>query len=369
MTIWLTRFDTSGDGIRLAVKDCIDVAGTPTTVACPAVADRAVPAERDAAVVASARAQGARVVGKTNLTELCWAADGVNPWTGTPENPLDPRRVPGGSSSGSAVAVVLGEADVAYGTDTGGSVRIPAACCGLTGLKTTVGRIPTDGVYPLSDTLDTVGPLARDVAGVEAGMRLLEPGFTADDSPVTGTLGRLRPEVLPEIDDAVDAALRAAGIVAEDAQLRDWKGVIQAGGDFIMAEGSRVNAALAAYPDRMSERMLRRIELGERIDDGRLDKAYLVKRDFQAELDALFARYPALVLPTMTVPPPLLGEEGGVPMTALTLPFNLAGVPALALPVPAPRLPTGRSSLQLVGPHGGEERLIALARRIEAALS
>ena len=90
---------------------------------------------------------------------------GVNPWYGTPVNPLDPALVPGGSSSGSAVAVATGEADVAYGSDTGGSVRIPAACCGIAGLKTTWGRIPLDGVWPLSPSFDTVGPMARDVAG------------------------------------------------------------------------------------------------------------------------------------------------------------------------------------------------------------
>src|SRR6185437_7940815 len=126
---WIVRLDVPGDGPRLAVKDCIDVEGLPTTAGCPAVAD--------APVVAAARRAGARIVGKTNLTELCWSASGVNAWSGTPVHPLDPGRLPGGSSSGSAVAVAAGEADVALGTDTGGSVRIPAACCGIAGLKTT----------------------------------------------------------------------------------------------------------------------------------------------------------------------------------------------------------------------------------------
>ncbi|MBO0828434.1 MAG: amidase, partial [Streptosporangiales bacterium] len=209
---WVLRLDADGDGPRLAVKDCIDVRGTPTTVGCPAIADDAVPAEVDAPVVESARRAGARVVGKTGLVELCRHADGVNPWYGTPRNPLDPERIPGGSSSGSAVAVARDEADVAYGTDTGGSVRVPAACCGVAGLKTTAGRIPTHGVFEFSRTLDTVGPLARDVAGLVLGMRLLEPGFTEDpgyDAPLT--VARLRfPGVEPEIDAAVDAALDAA---------------------------------------------------------------------------------------------------------------------------------------------------------------
>src|SRR5580692_3706431 len=119
---WILRLDQAGPkapGPRLAVKDCIDVAGLPTTVGCPVIADRARPATRDAAVVAAARRSGAQITGKTNLSELCWSAVGTNSWSGTPVNPADPRRVPGGSSSGSAVAVATGEADVGLGTDTG----------------------------------------------------------------------------------------------------------------------------------------------------------------------------------------------------------------------------------------------------------
>src|SRR5438128_560661 len=127
--------------------------------------------------MAGARAADARIVGKANLHELAFGATGVNVWFGTPENPLDASLIPGGSSSGSAVAVATGEADVAYGSDTGGSVRIPSACCGTTGLKTTWGRVPLDGVWPLAPSLDTVGPMARDIAGLVLAMQLLEPGF------------------------------------------------------------------------------------------------------------------------------------------------------------------------------------------------
>src|SRR5579862_334937 len=169
---WIVRLEADGGGPRLAVKDCIDVEGLPTTVGCPVIAERARPAGQDASVVAAARRSGAQIVGKTNLAELCWSAVGTNAWSGTPVNPADPRRVPGGSSSGSAVAVATGEADVALGTDTGGSVRIPAACCGVAGLKTTWGRVPLDGVYPLASSMDTVGTLGPDVASVELGMRL-----------------------------------------------------------------------------------------------------------------------------------------------------------------------------------------------------
>ena len=173
MSTFITRFATSGPGVRLAVKDLIDMEGVPTTAGCRAVANEAVPAAADATCLAGARAAGARIVGRTNLHELALGVTGVNPWYGTPAASLTVWF--GGSSSGSAVAVATGEADVAYGSDTGGSVRIPAACCGTTGLKTT-WRFPSQGVWPLSPSFDT-GPMARDVAGLVVGMELLEPGF------------------------------------------------------------------------------------------------------------------------------------------------------------------------------------------------
>src|SRR5262245_57435460 len=217
---WIVRLDAPGDGPRLAVKDCIDVEGLPTTAGCQVVAEQARPAAADAPVVTAARRAGARIVGKTNLTELCWSASGVNPWSGTPANPLDPRRLPGGSSSGSAVAVATGEADIALGTDTGGSVRIPAACCGIVGLKTTWGRVPLDGVWPLAGSLDTVGPLARDVTGVAAGMALLEPGWSMAARPAR-VVGRVRLSgVDPATEAAVDAALAASGLTVRSVVLQ-----------------------------------------------------------------------------------------------------------------------------------------------------
>src|ERR1700753_663102 len=211
MGTWVVRIpwdaDGSAAGPRLAVKDCIDVAGLPTTAGCPVVAEMAERAETDAAVVASARMSGARIVGKTGLTELCWSASGVNHWAGTPVNPLDPRRVPGGSSSGSAVAVATGEADVAFGTDTGGSVRIPAACCGVAGLRTAHGRGSVKGVYPLAPSLDTVGPMGADVAAVELGMRLIEPAFRVPDAPGPLVAGRIITPGADAADPVIEAAV------------------------------------------------------------------------------------------------------------------------------------------------------------------
>src|SRR5436190_1706527 len=141
MSTFITKLDTAGDGVRLAVKDLVDVEGVPTTAGCRAVERTAAPAAADAPCLAGARAAGARIVGKANLHELAVLPIGTNPWFGTPVNPLDPELIPGGSSSGSAVAVATDEADVAIGSDTGGSVRVPSTCCGVRGRRPRVGPL------------------------------------------------------------------------------------------------------------------------------------------------------------------------------------------------------------------------------------
>ena len=371
MTTWLVRLDPPGDGPRLAVKDCIDVAGLPTTVGCAVIARRAEPAAADAPVVATARQAGARITGKTNLTELCWSADGVNDWSGTPQNPVDSRLVPGGSSSGSAVAVATGEADVGYGTDTGGSVRIPAACCGIAGLKTTWGRIPAAGVYPLAPSLDTVGPLGADVAAVELGMRLLEPGFAAAGYDGPMTIGRLRPlrpaaAISPAIDAAIDTALAAAGFGTEDVPGVDFGSALAAVAVLIDREGYLSNAYLGADTGELTERNRRNMATGARLGEPELAAARAGQESLRAQLTGWLHRFPLLALPTLATPPPLLGERRTW-LTALTAPINLAGLPALALPVPVRA--DYPASLQLVGPAGGEELLIAAGRIVEAAVT
>src|SRR5205085_523374 len=142
-------------------------------------------------------------VGKVNLHELAVLPLGTNPWFGTPVNPLDGALIPGGSSSGSAVAVADGEADVALGSDTGGSIRVPSACCGTAGLKTTHGRVPLDGVWPLAPSLDTIGPMAAAIGGLVLGMQLLEPGFVPAGASAR-TIGRLPTAGDPKLEGAVD---------------------------------------------------------------------------------------------------------------------------------------------------------------------
>ncbi len=369
MATFITRLDpAAGDGPRLAVKDLIDVEGVPTTAGCAAVADEAKPAEADAACLAGARAAGARIVGKANLYELAFGTSGVNHWYGTPENPLDPTLVPGGSSSGSAVAVATDEADVAYGSDTGGSVRIPSACCGTVGLKTTHGRVSLDRVWPLALSLDTVGPMARDVAGVLLGMQLLEPGFVPASAPAT-VVGRIRtaPDtaVDPAIDAAIDAALKAAGFDVLDVPLPGLQEANDANITILVAEAWQNDGRLLDRRARLSDEVAVRIQAGSAVTGEALERAAEVRTSWQRSLDEAFSRVQILALPTLAEFPPPVAEPNG-PGTRFTAPFNLAGVPALSLPVPSRHaLP---ASLQLVGPHDAEDLLVATAAVVEAAV-
>jgi amidase len=371
MTTWIHRFDqpapTRAGRIRVAVKDAIDVAGVITTAGCVAVRDRAVPAPADAACLAGFRAAGADLVGKTTLTELCVSPVGLNSEFGTPINPVVPHRIPGGSSSGSAVAVAGGEADIGLGTDTGGSVRIPAACCAIVGLKTTWGRIPATGVWPLARSLDTVGPLARTVGGLAAGMRLLAPGWTPVRQPARH-VGRLRiTGVDPVVEDLIDAALDAAGLTVRTVRLPGWDETNDAFAAIILGELWQAHHALLGV-DGVGSAVADDLRAGRAVSKERMGLAMATRTRWQAEVAAALAGVDVLALPTLVASPPPLSDFAGFPLTHLTRPFNLAGVPALAMPVPSPGHPVP-ASLQLVGPMNGEELLCATALAIESALS
>jgi amidase len=363
MSTWLEQWESGGDGPRLAVKDCIDVAGSVTSVGCEAIAARAVKASKDAEVVVKAKMNGARLVGKTNLTELCWSAVGTNTHFGTPVNPLAPGRVPGGSSSGSAVAIANGEADVAFGTDTGGSVRVPAACCGVTGLKTTWGRIPTTGVYPLAPSLDTVGWLGADIGAIETGMRLIEPGFTARD--VSPRAGRLRtPGVAPEVDAAIDQALARTEISLTEASTPGFEAAYEAAGVIIDSEGYRSNEWLLADAGRLEPHNQANMRNGAKFTPDEIKRAQRVKDNLRRAFDELLKEHRFLITPVLSGPPPVLGQRGGIRLTLLTAPVNLAGLPALALPLHGQGYPM---ALQVIGPAGSEEELLGFGAIAERA--
>jgi amidase len=364
VSTFITRLDAPGDGPRLAIKDNIDVLGVPTTAGSRAIADLAKEADQDAPLLAGARASGARVVGKTNLTELARSATGINDWFGTPTNPADATRLPGGSSSGSAVAVGAGEADVAFGSDTAGSIRIPSACCGTAGLKTTHGRVSLDGVVLLAPSLDVVGPMARDVDGVRLGMELLEPGFIPAASSAR-TIGRLRrPGVDPAIDEACDRVLRASELDVVDVSLPGWDDASAAALLLLLAEGWVLHQHLVGDPG-VQPRVSEQIALGAYCTPEQVAHAHRSADEWRAELARMFDQVELIAVPTLTERPPLLEDrDADHRLVAHMAPVNLAGVPALALPVPADGWVT---SLQVIGPHRAEELLVTTGLLLERA--
>lgn len=357
--------DPDRGGPRVAVKDCIDLAGTVTTAGSPAFAASATPATADAACLQGIRTAGLAVVGKTNLHELCFGSTGVNPWFGTPPNPFDESLIPGGSSSGSAVAVAVGAADWALGTDSAGSVRTPAACCGVVGYRPTFGLVPLSGVVALSPSLDTVGVLARTVAEVDTVMNLISK-LPIAASPER-RIGRLRGfPVHPDIDVAIDLALAAAGLTTVDVP---WPGVemlIDMTTTVLFGEASIQHGhLLREQPEALGAEVAARLRRAASVTSTALSRAHgsmlLVKR----RAAAMFQSVDAFALAAYPTTPPRIADRNPAPVTVAML-AAAAGLPAIAMPVPGPGpIP---ASLQLVGPRGGDRELLALAREVESAV-
>jgi len=361
--VFVERLHLGGNGLRVAVKDSIDIAGLATRMGSACLAD-APPAPQHAAVVQALLAAGCHIMGKTNLHELAYGVTGINGWSGTPTNPRAPGRVPGGSSSGSAVAVAAGFADFSLGNDTGGSIRIPAACCGICGLKPSFGRVSRSGVHPFASTLDCVGPLAREVRMIERAMTMIDPTFRVQAVPSRATVGWLEVEANPVVSDAVRAALALAEVGVQSIRLPSFAQAFTAGLTII---GAEIWTAFGHLADcaRLGADVRARLLASRRITAAELAVAEAVRTGFRAEVDAALAHVDALALPTLPDVPLSLGAaldaHAALSSSALVRPFNLSGHPAITLPLTAAGLPAG---LQLVGRAGEDAALCALARAV-----
>lgn len=356
------------DGLRLAVKDCIDIEGVITTAGSASVAAVAEPASTDAACLAGFRAGGARLVGKTNLHELCFGSSGVNPHYGTPTNPIDARRVPGGSSSGSAVAVATAAADVALGTDTTGSLRTPAACCGVAGLKPTFGVVPVEGVRPLAPSLDTVGVLAATVADLAAGATLLDARLTNGELVPSPTIGRYRlANTDTSIDAAIDSALLAAGFIVDPVDLPGWDVAHEAATTVLFGEALMVNDALwRDHADGLGDDLVERFTFAQSVGPEELAEARAHRDPWRSELAGILDAVGVLALPTMAHYPARIGSHAVAPNAAAPA-ISLSGHPVVVVPVPSGGL--FPASIQLVAADHQEARLLATAAAIEAAVA
>lgn len=377
MSAFLQRLDlashAAADAPTIAIKDSIDVAGYPTTAASRALAD-APPAPRHAQVVQRLLDAGWRITGKANMHELAFGMTGINDFTGTPLNPQDHARIPGGSSSGSASAVGLRLVDAALGTDTGGSVRCPAACCGVIGLKPTFGRVSREGVAPHQTSLDCVGPFARDMNTVIDVMLAIDPSFHGGRArrEVTGLRVAL-PDVEAdgEIRHAVAAAVAHSELASRTVQLEYMRDAFTAGLAVINAETWRAFGHLVGS-GMLGPDILARLNAAANTPASELDAAERIRRRFTDEVDRVLEDSDILILPTMpSLPITIDAARTGtsvIAMSSLIRPFNLSGHPALTLPVPIEGASL-KAGLQIVGRKGDDETVCAVAAHIEATLA
>lgn len=348
------------DGITVAVKDCIDIAGHPTRSGSGALMERPA-ADADADVVAAILAGGGNIVGKANMHELAYGVTGINAAFGTPVNPRYPTLIPGGSSSGSAAGV----AEIAIGSDTGGSIRMPATCCGVYGLKPSFGRVSRKGCDPAETSLDCVGPFARDLAGIETAMRLIDPSFTPFAAPESVRLALVTGKAAPEIDAVVAAALDTPAVQATVIDLPLLEEAFQAGITIMAAECWSAFGSLTEDA-RMGADVRARLLAAQKVTAEQVAAAEDVRARFVQAVDAVLAEFDAIALPTLPTVPPALDELGDAAailrLTALVRPFNVSGHPALSIPLDGPG---GRpAALQLVARRGADAWLCAVAHTI-----
>lgn len=356
MTILTSRLSLGQGPYTVVVKDTIDIAGLPTCAGSAALADTT-PAIAHAEIVKLILKAGYRIVGKANLHELAFGMTGVNAWSGTPENPRYPSLIPGGSSSGSACAVASGLADIGIGTDTGGSIRVPAACCGVYGFKPTFGRLSRQGVMPAESSLDCVGPMTRDLYALMDFMGAIDPQFKSPmggSVPVLG-LGCVDVNAESAIWASIEKQISRSGRGRGDVVLPLMAEAFEAAMVIINRETFRACEALLAT-GKVGADVDKRLRIAAGATDAELKEAERVRHAFTAEVDALLERHEVLVLPTlphfpMTVQDAFSGQQD-LKISSLARPFNLSGHPALAIPLESQQaLPV---SMQLIGRRGDD---------------
>jgi aspartyl-tRNA(Asn)/glutamyl-tRNA(Gln) amidotransferase subunit A len=369
-------------GIPVSIKNLCNVAGETTLAGSKALGD-APPAESDAPVVARLRAAGAVIVGSTNMSEFAFSGVGFNPHYGTPGNPADRTRVPGGSSSGAAVSVADRMAVAALGTDTGGSVRIPAAVCGIVGFKPTARRVPIDGVVPLSTSLDSIGPLANSVecCAIVDAVFAAEPIAVPEPMPLTGLrLAVPKHYVMDDLDPVVAKAFERAlkalagkGVRIEhiDVPQLDELPAINAKGGFAAAEAYAWHKELIARRGRDYDPLVApRIRRGAEMTAADYIELLIKRADLQKRVAAVTSNYDAIVMPTCAITAPTLDEvstpEGFTKKNMLLLRNTSVGNfldhCGISLPCHASgELPVG---FMLMGEAMADKRVLAMARSV-----
>jgi aspartyl-tRNA(Asn)/glutamyl-tRNA(Gln) amidotransferase subunit A len=379
-------------GIPLAIKDLYETAGIRTTAGSKFFKDY-VPSQ-DAFVIEKLKQAGAIILGKTNTHEIALGVTNNNPHYGACLNPWDTTRTPGGSSGGSAVAVATGMALGAMGTDTGGSIRIPASLCGIVGLKPTYGRVSLRGVFPLSWNLDHAGPLARTVKDAAIILQVIAKYDPQDPACMNmlpgdylghmldGVKGRKIAFVVgeyvkdcdPEVFQALQEARRVfkeLGATIHEVDMQFLREAALANGLMTTADGAAYHRErLAEHPDWFGADVRQRLELGAAYTSSEYSLARRKQAEIQRRCAVLFESYNLLLLPTTPIPAPTFEGRDAVEeakrLTRFTAPFNLTGLPAISLPCGFTKqgLPIG---MQLVTKHWAEARILMAAHAYEQA--
>jgi aspartyl-tRNA(Asn)/glutamyl-tRNA(Gln) amidotransferase subunit A len=376
-------------GLPISIKDLFDVAGETTLAGSRLLAGAPV-AQADARVVSRLRAAGAILVGRTNMTEFAFSALGLNPHHGTPCNPYDRpgKRIPGGSSSGAAISVSDGMAHAAIGSDTGGSVRIPAALCGLTGFKPTARRIPLDGATPLAFSLDSIGPIAPTVACcalIDAVLAGADPQPLLPAGLPALRLGVLQGYVLDKLDGAVSAAFASAlsllsrsGAQLEDVTFPSLDEIPHANrtGGFAAAEAYAWHRPLLEHAARYDPRVVSRILIGKDMSAADYIELMQDRQRICGVAAGVFAGYDAILMPTVPRVAPPIAEveatdeayfEANAAMLRNTSVFNFLDGCALSVPCHLPgEAPVG---LMIAGMAMRDDKILRIGAAIESALA